>query len=82
MEPPYQAAGNASTGRKGGAGNEFWDKFVEKLISLCNDNGYIAMIHPSTWRKPEHKIWNKITKYYIKYLEIHNKKDAQKTLAY
>jgi len=58
--PPYQASGNSSNGRKGGAGNELWDKFVEKIIPMCKDNGHIAIIHPSAWRKPEHKIFSEI----------------------
>jgi hypothetical protein len=30
----------------------FWKKFVDKSISMLNDNGLLTMIHPLGWRKP------------------------------
>ena len=72
--PPYQDA-NGKSAAKG----QLWPYFVEKSINLCKDEGYVALIHPSPWRKPEHKTWNILTSNEIEYLEIHSKKDGQKT---
>ena len=44
----------------------------------CKDNGYICMIHPALWRKPEHKLWNIMSNKQIEYLELHNSKDGLK----
>ena len=59
--PPYQ---KSTTGtRKGGyGGRSLWDKFVIlSLDKLLKNNGYLVFIHPPSWRKPEHKLWNKMT---------------------
>ena len=44
--PPYNQGGVAK------GGGVFWKKFVDKSLSILNDNGYLTMIHPLGWRKP------------------------------
>lgn len=76
--PPYQK--DARDVRKGGyGGRSLWDKFVIKSLEILKNKGYMVMIHPSSWRKPEHEMWDIITKNNILYLEIHSKKDGEKT---
>lgn len=76
--PPYQK--DLRDVRKGGyGGRSIWDKFVIKSLDLLKNNGYMGMVHPSSWRKPEHEIWPILTKNNILYLEIHSKKDGEKT---
>jgi hypothetical protein len=71
--PPYQSA----SGNKG-AGNILWDKFVIKANELIEDDGYICLVHPSLWRKPNHKMKDVILANDMLYLEIHDHKDGQK----
>ena len=73
--PPYQKNTKGGTG-----GRDLWDKFVDiSLSKLCNDDGSVALIHPSKWRSPEHYIWELLTKNNIMNLEIHSAKSGQKT---
>lgn len=77
--PPYQAPKKITGKKKGTIGGDLWSKFVEKSLELAEDGGYISLIHPPMWRKPEHKIWDLLTENQIKYLEIHSEKDGSKT---
>ena len=45
--PPFQAHDNKKSN-----GNAIWHKFVDKLLLLLNEGGYLSLIHPSGWRKP------------------------------
>ncbi len=76
--PPYN--NKQSHIRKGSNGsNSLWDKFVELAIDkLLNKNGYLIYVHPSPWRKPEHKLWKLMTSKQIIYLDINSKKSGQK----
>lgn len=69
--PPYQDSENQRS--------PLWEKFVEKSFELCKDDGHISLIHPSAWRKPIHKLFPLFQENDLKYLEIHNQKDGQKT---
>jgi site-specific DNA-methyltransferase (adenine-specific) len=40
--PPYQANSN-------GAAEKLWPKFIDKAVNLCQENGYVAMITPTSW---------------------------------
>ena len=51
--PPYNAGTKAT-------GNAIWPEFVEKSLSLLNDRGYLCLVHPNGWRKPEHELWRKM----------------------
>ena len=68
--PPYQSNNKRAP---------LWEKFVEKSFDLCEDGGHIALIHPSAWRKPTHKLFPLFQKNNLEYLEIHNQKDGMKT---
>ena len=47
--PPYNSSGTI------GSGNTIWQHFVRKSIQEWTvDGGYVLMIHPSGWRKPEY----------------------------
>jgi hypothetical protein len=69
--PPYQGGTTKS--------DPLWEKFVEKSFELCKEGGYVSLIHPCAWRKPEHKLFSLLQEYDIEYLEIHDQKDGLKT---
>lgn len=72
--PPYQG----TTGNKG-KGNILWDKFLLKSVNeLVKDDGYVSLIHPSLWRKPNHELQKIFLENNLKYLEIHDHKDGKK----
>lgn len=73
--PPYQNG----TNDKSAVSSQLWDKFVNLSLSLLEKDGYLCMIHPSSWRKPEHKLYNCLKAKQFKYLEIHNMQDGLKT---
>ena len=72
--PPYQ-----SGDEKSAVSSQLWDKFVAKAFSICKEGGYISLIHPSPWRKPESKLYDEFRNRQLKYLEIHNQQDGLKT---
>lgn len=72
--PPYQ---KLQEGNK--KSQAVWHLFVEKSFELCKEDGYVCLIHPSLWRKPNNKTGKIILSKNIKYLEIHNEKDGLKT---
>jgi hypothetical protein len=82
--PPFNDSQEAS-GKKGG-GDSLWPSFVLKSIELLNPKGYLAFVHPSSWRKPE-SVNSKTNGMFkamavdnqIEYLEIHSKSDGVKT---
>jgi hypothetical protein len=60
--PPYQKP--KSDSRMGSRGaSELWAEFVTKSLSLLNTDGYLAFIHPNSWRKPEDRnnFWKLLT---------------------
>jgi hypothetical protein len=60
---PYQKP--KSDSRMGSQGSsELWPEFVNKGLSLLKDDGYLAFIHPNSWRKPEDRngFWKLLTK--------------------
>jgi hypothetical protein len=76
--PPYNIA--KETTLKGGyGGRSLWDKFViHSLNKLLKEGGYLVFIHPPSWRKPEHELWNIMNKKQIIYLKSYSKKDGKK----
>lgn len=68
MNPPYQSPVKKS--------DSLWKSFVEKALVLCKDNGFIVAIHPSSWRKPGHDLYEEFRCRQLKYLEIHNQSDG------
>ena len=60
--PPYQKP-SAGT-RLGSRGmSDLWPDFVRKCLSILNQDGHMAIIHPTSWRKPEdrHGFWKLLT---------------------
>ena len=52
--------------------NELWSKFVEwSLCSLCEE-GLLLYVHPANWRKPHHKVGQKMLSYDILHLCIYD----------
>jgi len=45
--PPYH---KIKIGNGDASGKPFWHKFVELAFSITKENGYICLVHPSTWR--------------------------------
>ena len=74
--PPYN---NDKTGKTGGARNDLlWPKFVAKSFELLKESGYLCLVHPQIWRKPEHKMWDVIASKQIEYLSIISKIEGTK----
>ena len=79
--PPYQAPTkklNIKNGSKGGR-NTIWQHFIPLSFSLCKKNGFICLVHPARWRKPEDKTGEILKTKNIRYLEMHSKYDGKKT---
>lgn len=83
--PPYQLPDQGNNNGKSN-GNTIWQHFVVKSLNLLHDNGFMLMIHPPGWRKPNTKrgkfngLFDKLTKEnQMYYLEIHDSNDGKKT---
>ena len=74
--PPFQMEQQGE--RKGAHGNKtLWDKFVIKSLILLKDNGFLAFINPSSWRRPENNLYNIMTKEnQLLYLHIFGEKQT------
>ena len=79
--PPYHPPTKTKTNDGGsGSGATLYDKFVEMTINkLVKNDGFICMVHPNRWRRPGDYLWDLMAKQDIKYLEIHNKEDGERT---
>jgi hypothetical protein len=76
--PPYNIPKEDKlTGGYGG--RSLWDKFVIKAIDdwIYTDK-YLCFVHPPSWRKPEHKLWNIMSKVQIHYIKMYSKKEGNK----
>ena len=72
---PYQET--VENGNK----KSIWHKLAEKRISLLNDGGYLALIHPSGWRNFDgdfKNLQNLLKDREMVYLEMHDIKDGIK----
>jgi len=61
--PPYQDGTQQS--RLGSRGESaLWPKFVKAALDLLHPGGYMAMIHPTSWRKPSdrYNLWQILTR--------------------
>ena len=75
--PPYQ---RPREGRAIGQKTALWDKFVElTLDKLLKPEALMCFVHPARWRKPEDKLWEKLSSKQLVYIEIHNDTDGKKT---
>jgi len=70
--PPYNKPDTNNSG------NNIWPKFIDKIILLLLDKGHMCVVHPSLWRRPQHKTWNLLTQFQILHLDIHDTQDGLK----
>ena len=70
--PPYN---NINTGK---GGRDLWMPFVRKSFELLSQEGFLCMVHPSKWRKPNHDIFELFKNNNLIFLEIHNEKQGLK----
>jgi hypothetical protein len=76
--PPYNKSKDGIL--KGGyGGRSLWDLFVVKSLNdwVC-ENSYLVFIHPPSWRKPEHYLWEVLGKKQLLYLKTYSKKEGNK----
>jgi len=62
-----------------------WDDLIIKRISLLNEGGFLALIHPSGWRNVDGRfkhIQDLFKSKQIHYLEMHDTNDGLKTFGY
>jgi hypothetical protein len=76
--PPYNKSKDGTL--KGGyGGRSLWDLFVVKSLNdWVNENSYLVFIHPPSWRKPEHYLWEVLGKKQLLYLKTYSKKEGNK----
>jgi hypothetical protein len=76
--PPYNKSKDGTL--KGGyGGRSLWDLFVVKSFDdWVKEHGYLVFIHPPSWRKPQHYLWNILGKKQILYLKTYSKKEGNK----
>lgn len=76
--PPYNKPKEGAL--KGGyGGRSLWDLFVKKsLANWVSENSYLVFIHPPSWRKPEHCLWEILGKKQLLYLKSYSKKEGNK----
>lgn len=55
--PPYN---KEKKGKKGNNCNPLWPDFVDVSFKFLKDDGYLLLVHPPLWRKPDHRLLNKI----------------------
>ena len=79
--PPYQAPKERKdkNSKDGACGKSLWKNFVVKSMSLVKENGHIALIHPSLWRKPENALFSEFKARDLIYVEMHSLDDGIKT---
>lgn len=68
--------------RKGGHGGNIplWEIFIKECIEYFkNENSYLCFINPADWRKPEHKLWVKMTQERnLHFIKILNEDEGKK----
>lgn len=76
--PPYNKSKDGTL--KGGyGGRSLWDLFVVKSLNeWVDDKKYLVFIHPPSWRKPEHYLWEVLGKKQLLYLKTYSKKEGNK----
>jgi hypothetical protein len=75
--PPYQKSVINKEDRSKGS-RKLWDKFLLFSFNILKKDGYIGFINPSTWRKPENKLWDLMTQEnQLIYLHIFGEKETQ-----
>ena len=76
--PPFNIS-KEGTLKGGYGGRSLWDLFVVKALKeWVKDNKYLVFVHPPSWRKPEHYLWEVIGKKQLLYLKTYSKKEGNK----
>ena len=70
--PPYNPPKNFVKGPN----QSIWPNFVHKSFELLAPKGFLCLVHPSAWRKPEHELWPVMTEKQIHHLRMISKKDG------
>jgi tRNA1(Val) A37 N6-methylase TrmN6 len=76
--PPWQDSVQGK--RKGGYGGKkpLWEKFVKVILpDFIKPNGYLVFIHPPSWRKPGHDLWELMSNYQMLYLNINGETQSK-----
>ena len=55
--PPYQKQNKKNNSARGGTNNNLYIDFIKLNITLLQDDGYLAYIHPLNWRKINSEIF-------------------------
>ena len=77
--PPYQAEKKRKVKNSvGQCGTTLWDPFVSLSLRLVKENGYVTLIHPSGWRKPDNYLWPIMKQKQFLYLEMYSYKGGEK----
>jgi len=72
--PPYN---KEKKGKKGNNCNPLWTIFVDFIIkNVLKEGGYLCLVHPALWRKPEHKLWEIMKKYQFIKIRIYSLAEA------
>jgi len=76
--PPYNKSKDGVL--KGGyGGRSLWDLFVVKSLNeWVDDKKYLLFIHPPSWRKPEHYLWDILGKKQMLYLKNFTEENSKK----
>ena len=76
--PPYNIP-KEGTLKGGYGGRSLWDLFVVKALKeWVNAEKYLVFIHPPSWRKPEHYLWEVLGNKQLLYLKTYSKKEGNK----
>ena len=76
--PPYNKSKDGTL--KGGyGGRSLWDLIVVKSLNdWVSKNSYLVFIHPPSWRKPEHYLWEVLGKKQLLYLKTFTEENSKK----
>ena len=76
--PPYNKSKDGTL--KGGyGGRSLWDLFVVKSLNdWVSENNYLVFVHPPSWRKPEHYLWEVLGKKQLLYLKTFTEETSKK----
>lgn len=73
--PPY----NKDKGKKkGNTCNPLWPDFVKESLNNLADDGYLVLVHPPLWRKPDHKILKLLLNYQLTHIKMFSIDDSMK----
>lgn len=83
--PPFQTAKYSSYSGSAG-GRTLWDRFLDKILGqnttegLIAPGGCLAFLTPASWRRPEAKLYPRMTRdpFHLLYLHIYGKADGRR----